>query len=565
MSILVVTLFTIMPVSFNGMMVYAPVHILLSAEDTATDLAIVRHCGVEAMQMLLTVLGSSDRCHQAAELLQDNEVTLLELKQAAQQMGFAAEAVCWTDRRLPSQVARPAILRLGGPAISGKENGHFVVVVPRRAGGFKMIDFPMWPGIVDPEKLARNWDGSALYIANESGELEPVRRLIKQRRIAVILSTAGAAVLMIALGYGVLSYSYFGRKLGYIQLQTIFRRELDQRWASMPSRKAFGLLELLVVIGIVAILISLVIPAVQRARESANTLQCRCHLRQLGLAIQQYQEHHEVMPPSSMQWLRSRDPNNRNPNTYHYSSHCFLLSYLDQAAIFNAINFSLPQGGFPEETHPVNITAATQRLAVFLCPSDKLPPGSNSGNNYRANNGPGPNGNPDSNEPGGDDGAFPSRLIVRANNFIDGLSQTAAMSEKLVGSFDRNFHASTDVLFPSWRASPPYVSPTTEQWVQYCRAVSPAFLFQTDNGATWLIADNTYTTYNHTLTPNAQTVDCGRRTHPRTGLFVARSRHGGYVNVLFMDGSVRCILDSVDTNVWRAMGTRAGNDNISAL
>jgi prepilin-type processing-associated H-X9-DG protein len=156
--------------------------------------------------------------------------------------------------------------------------------------------------------------------------------------------------------------------------------------------------------------------------------------------------------------------------------------------------------------------------------------------------------------------------MVRPEHFMDGLSSTAAMSEKVVGSFGTTFRPPTDTMLLPYALSSPPDWPTAEQWVQYCRTVRPGAVFRTDNGATWVIADNLYTTYNHTVGPNSEVVDCGRfDTHPRNGLFPARSRHPGLVNVLMMDGSTKSVTDAIALHTWRALSTRSAADGLDDL
>lgn len=128
-------------------------------------------------------------------------------------------------------------------------------------------------------------------------------------------------------------------------------------------RKAFTLIELLVVIAIIAVLIALLLPAVQQAREAARRTQCRNNLKQLGLAFHNYHDTYNKFPADGI-WTLNGDQSNRQPRNYSWV--CAVLPYVDQAPLYNMINFSLPAlgqnlGGKPLETI---------QLQALLCPSD---------------------------------------------------------------------------------------------------------------------------------------------------------------------------------------------------
>ena len=149
-------------------------------------------------------------------------------------------------------------------------------------------------------------------------------------------------------------------------------------------RKAFTLIELLVVIAIIAILIALLLPAVQQAREAARRTQCRNNLKQLGLALHNYHDAHNVLPPAMINpgvpdgapyntwapWVDNCAVECRNTTGY-----LLLLPYLDQAPLYNRIDFSLPMGGAqnsgsgPAEPNQ-NAMFADTNVPVFDCPSD---------------------------------------------------------------------------------------------------------------------------------------------------------------------------------------------------
>ncbi|MBN71257.1 MAG: prepilin-type cleavage/methylation domain-containing protein [Gimesia sp.] len=145
------------------------------------------------------------------------------------------------------------------------------------------------------------------------------------------------------------------------------------------SKRGFTLIELLVVIAIIAILIALLLPAVQQAREAARRSTCKNNLKQLGLALHNYHDSHRVFPPGDVNaggydsgWMPSGAP------VRNFTAYMFLLPFIDQSAIYNEINFSLPTGnadGPPAHGGGGYQTATERKIVVFLCPSDSHSPG----------------------------------------------------------------------------------------------------------------------------------------------------------------------------------------------
>lgn len=133
----------------------------------------------------------------------------------------------------------------------------------------------------------------------------------------------------------------------------------------LKKRRAFTLIELLVVIAIIAVLIALLLPAVQQAREAARRTQCKNNLKQLGLALHNYHDTFRVFPFAMS-----------SPGAKNITGLVMLLPYIDQAPMYNTLNFNLPMGKWNYNstaltTMPaVNIAASTTRMAAFLCPSD---------------------------------------------------------------------------------------------------------------------------------------------------------------------------------------------------
>ena len=125
----------------------------------------------------------------------------------------------------------------------------------------------------------------------------------------------------------------------------------------MSSRRGFTLIELLVVIAIIAILIGLLLPAVQKVREAANRMKCSNNLKQLGLAAHNFESAHGTLPPG--EWTRSSDGGTNRPALMPV-----VLAYVEQANKFNQFNFAIDVGA------AANAPARRQDVPIFLCPSE---------------------------------------------------------------------------------------------------------------------------------------------------------------------------------------------------
>src|SRR5262249_7464900 len=135
-------------------------------------------------------------------------------------------------------------------------------------------------------------------------------------------------------------------------------------------RRGFTLIELLVVIAIIAVLISLLLPAVQSAREAARRAQCTNNMKQLGLALANYESGYGSYPASYGTHPWSRDA----WGTWgSWSPQSQLLAFFEQVPIYNAINFSTISQGNPSDLPNglcVQVTAITSKISSFICPSN---------------------------------------------------------------------------------------------------------------------------------------------------------------------------------------------------
>ncbi len=330
------------------------------------------------------------------------------------------------------------------------------------------------------------------------------------------------------------------------------------------TRPGFTLIELMVVIGIISILVGLLLPAVQAARESARGLQCANNLKQMISATHSFAATHGGFPPAVGQL--PKPAGDQRPDTV-LSIHCALLPYLDQQALYDSINFAAPLGSdLSNELY--QMTAAAARVATFLCPSDPW---------RHAANAPGPTSyrgctGVESTRRIGDRaytrfderGAFFSgEVALPFAEFRDGTANTVAFSEKPIGSGARGTYSSERDWISRWFPG----EGSADEWVALCSGLhltEPRIEIRYDSGASWLVFLEQCTLFLASAPPNPPVPDCGTEGHvPADGVFAARSYHPGVVNAAMADGSVRRISSSISTPTWRALGTRSGGEVVA--
>ncbi|HUY36433.1 MAG TPA: DUF1559 domain-containing protein [Pirellulales bacterium] len=299
-------------------------------------------------------------------------------------------------------------------------------------------------------------------------------------------------------------------------------------------------------------LASLILSAVQQARERARATECLNRLRHFGTASMSYNSARGTFPPTEVGYhaqlrlMRSISP------------HVYLLPYFEQGNLAVDVNLGERGNGDIPGSAPssaVNANVLRHTVPLFLCPSDDPLPG---GNSYRANFGIGPGLSHYSSTPGNGTGAFVNWTPMRAAAFRDGLSSTVLFSERLLGSGRPN---AAEPIRDSFIYSASAIETVADCEVDCpLAALGPA---DTYLGASWLFGGYRNTWYNHVFTPNFRVVDCEvGHLGGGNGAFTARSFHVGGVNAVFADGSARLVHESIAVAVWHALGTRAGNEPI---
>lgn len=349
---------------------------------------------------------------------------------------------------------------------------------------------------------------------------------------------------------------------------------------SRRSSSAFTLVELLVVIAIIGVLVSLLLPAIQSARESARRTQCLNSLKQLGIAVQNYASAEKHFPPGSVSKAYPGEPT--HPQTfYRWSSIAHLLPYMENQTVRDLLDVSLPLympgGGYPIAER--NKAGVAHVLPELLCPSDLGQPVKSEWGptNYVACAGSGAGGG----TPFETDGVFYVNSAVEFAKIGDGSSHTVAMSESLLGE-DTQMDSASGFAGATPERSYKFLlgfSATADLTESKCNA-SKNYNSSSGNGNdprgfAWCSGEYRCALYNHYYTPNAANFDCitsvtvdptipPQRLYSAYGWRAARSKHPGGVNALLADGSARTVADSVNISIWRGLSTRnAGDDSAS--
>jgi prepilin-type N-terminal cleavage/methylation domain-containing protein/prepilin-type processing-associated H-X9-DG protein len=342
------------------------------------------------------------------------------------------------------------------------------------------------------------------------------------------------------------------------------------------SSRGFTLIELLVVIAIISVLIALLLPAVQAAREAARRLQCVNNLKQIGVALHNYMTGTGVLPPGRFNTYIAGQGN-------CWGMYSQLLPQLDQTTIFNSFNFNLA----PESTATAvsNATGFETFINSLICPTDSTPqlivldsvPFAT--HNYNVNTGSGYPvvQNPIAPLTGLPNGPFFENARIGPANFTDGMSNTSAVTET-VRSTSTSTYANDPLgvfLISGNNATtgPPLNSDA--DYTALCLSLpADTTQFQATRGVRWHYGAPGHSMYNHLRPPNNKLPDCrgGLPHSTRENPFwswlslniAARSKHPGGVNSLMADGHVQFVKDTVNVLIWQGLGSRNGGEVISS-
>jgi len=330
-----------------------------------------------------------------------------------------------------------------------------------------------------------------------------------------------------------------------------------------PAWRGFTLIELLVVIAIIAVLIGLLLPAVQKVREAAARAKCQNNLKQIGVACHNYHSSAEAFPmgrqiASSSTFLSA-------------SALVYLLPFMEQNeryALFDQTQ---------DVTGAGNATArASGDIPTLLCPSDTsagLIAGPAGRTNYQANLGQHAAQHDSltglTPKPVNKAGAFATAKKIRLTDISDGSSNTALFAEVRRADPGNVNYDVTKVPPGAWSTSGSNqfldVPKNTDlqadaAFLGACNAGSSPPIQTTGLGYFGGSINQCY--YTHTLPPNYRGRDC--ISFITTNLHLAsRSAHTGGVNVVLADGSVKFVTDAVLFDTWKALGTRAGGETCS--
>lgn len=346
----------------------------------------------------------------------------------------------------------------------------------------------------------------------------------------------------------------------------------------MPARqRGLTLIESLVIIAIIGVLLGLIIPPVQKARESARRSQCVGNLKMIALAMHNYHEAFGVLPPG-----RINDHVSGRGNCW--GTHLQILPFVESSPFYNSINLKQPP-----DTDSANASVAANRTAsvvdvcYLICPSDPSPrlvgvagvPYASTNYLYNVGSGYAVVQSPEKPLADRPDGLFYENSAVTFAMITDGTANTVAVAESIRSvegtTFAGNHLGGLVITGDDRHNAPPIVSDA--DYAARCQGTRrPGF--QSVRGVNWMYGAPGHTLYNHRRPPNDRGVDCRGGLARSDGSdpqwnwlslnVTARSYHTGGVNVAFADGSVRFIKDTVSTMTWQAIGNRDGGQDGSA-
>ncbi len=335
----------------------------------------------------------------------------------------------------------------------------------------------------------------------------------------------------------------------------------DSSTRQIAQHRGFTLIELLVVIAIIAVLMALLLPAVQQAREAARRTQCKNNLKQLALAVHNYVDVATVLPPSAC-----IDPAiTATGNNGSWGVHGRILPFLDQGNLYNAVNLTI--------AWDFQSAIDGLRIPAYACPSDpRSDEARDSGSgrpilyptNYGFNFGTWFVYNPTTGQ--GGDGAFYPNAKLQMSAFTDGTSNTLMLSE-------------VKAWTPYRRNGGPPAATVPQTIAEASAAIASGGEFKNTGHTEWPDGRVHHHGFTTTMPPNAAT-SCSDGTtmyefcdfnswqegkngvagSPSYAIISSRSHHSGIVQVALMDGSSRSVSDNIDLSIWRGLGTRGAGE-----
>lgn len=353
----------------------------------------------------------------------------------------------------------------------------------------------------------------------------------------------------------------------------------QRRCGNELARRGFTLVELLVVIAIIGVLVALLLPAIQAAREAARRSTCINSLRQIGIAALNYETSKKELP-----FGRKTDTDPKDPTKFlrPWGHLAYILPYIEGNSVYQMIDY---------KQEPYLSRAKFQKIDFFLCPSDledringdictdttaSPPKWQDAGRtSYRGNGGGDTGVYPI--EPGvrleRNNGIFVANVAVKISQITDGTSNTAMYAERVRGDGDRD---SVETASDWLKAG----GSTTEPAVDFYNAcagianpmimVGPSLQFCC-GGRNWVHGDYSTSRYTHIMPPNSRS--CSHSTggnltaipvNEAGNATTASSRHSGGVNVAMADASTHFVADAVDPLVWNALGSRDGAETVGS-
>lgn len=325
----------------------------------------------------------------------------------------------------------------------------------------------------------------------------------------------------------------------------------------------FTLVELLVVIAIIGVLIALLLPAVQMARESARRTQCSNNLRQLGLAAHNFEGTYRHLPVGSESKPFPGVPSYPH-NFYRWSVLAHLSPYFEQGNLYDALDLEVPLYAPPTfGIAPQNVAGVATALPLLRCPSDdyRIVAAGHGPTNYAGCAGSGAGGG----TPFRADGIFFINSQVTFGSISDGASNSAMFSESTLGFGPPS---TTDPTFVQQQPSRVYRFVAGAPLTDAACDSSSRWNVSDLRGFSWVNGEFRCALYNHRYTPNSLIPDClgvSFDTSPATrftgfGWRAARSGHPTGVMLGLADGSVRFVANNIDPITWFAIGTRREGD-----